>query len=369
MGKVHNALEFIDNKYSYIQSTCNEKRKIHDSRRKKILNQVQLSDKQKAEIDDLYLSSYGKKIPYCWHRYYTSYTGLFDPKYIPELIFIPKIEAYMVPRSYAECFSDKNNLPLLINGEGISNVRPAKIYLSCTGGIYRENNSLIVDRETATEIISNIGEAFIKPSKDSNSGKGCFPINMDKGVDLFSGKNSKDIILQAGKDFNVQELVVNSKELRTLHDSSINTFRVITYILKDKVFHAPAILRIGRNGNRCDNAHQGGMFVGIDDGGYLLECAYTEFQERFHTHPNSGIRFNGFHIPNFERVLNAVHMLHQKIPQIRMISWDATINDRDEIVIIEMNLIGQSVWMSQMAHGKGFFGDNTEEILKLISGR
>ena len=48
MGKVHNALEFIDNKYSYIQSTCNEKRKIHDSRRKFLIKyNFLISRKQK----------------------------------------------------------------------------------------------------------------------------------------------------------------------------------------------------------------------------------------------------------------------------------------------------------------------------------
>lgn len=192
---------------------------------------------------------------------------------------------------------------------------------------------------------------------------------MDNGIDIISGQSAKEIILKSGKDFNVQELVKNSKELCSLHASSINTFRIVTYILNDKVFHGPALLRIGRNGNRCDNAHQGGIFVGINDEGNLLDCAYTEFQERFDVHPDSGVRFSGFCVPDFSKVLNAVHELHQRIPQIKLISWDATINNKGEIVIIEMNLIGQSVWLPQIAHGKGLFGDNTEDILRLISRR
>lgn len=368
MGKVHNVLQLIDNKYRHYHDIQNEKRKICDSRRQKILNQVELSNEQKAEVDNLYIHAYGKRIPYDWHRYYMSYTGKFDPKYIPELIFIPEIEAAMVPRSYAECFSDKNILPLLVSsGGGINNVRTPEIYLSCTDGVYRKNNSVFIDRKLAVDAISNIGAAFIKPSRDSNSGKGCAPVNMENGIDLISGESAKEIISKSGKNFNIQELVRNSKELSSLHASSINTFRIVTYILKGNVFHGPAILRIGRNGNRCDNAHQGGLFVGIDDEGYLLECAYTEFQERFNVHPDSGVQFKGVSIPNFNDVLNTVHMLHQRIPQIKLISWDATINDKGEIIIIEMNLIGQAIWPSQMAHGKGFFGDNTEDILRLIS--
>lgn len=370
MGKVHNMLQLLDRKYRHYHDLQNEKRKIRDPRRQKILSQVELSNEEKSKIDNLYLHTYGKRIPYDWHRYYTSYTGKFDPKYIPELIFIPEIEAAMVPQNYAECFSDKNILPLLVNsGGGINNVRTAEIYISCTDGIYRGKNSVFIDKNMAVDLISNIGGAFIKPSRDSNSGEGCFPINMENGIDLISGETAKDIILKSGKNFNIQELIKNSKELSSLHDSSVNTFRIVTYILKDNIFHGPSILRIGRNGNRCDNAHQGGLFVGIDDAGYLLECAYTEFQERFDVHPDSGVRFKDVCIPDFNEVLNAVHILHQRVPQIKLISWDVTINDKGQIIIIEMNLIGQAIWPSQMAHGKGFFGDNTEDILRLISRR
>lgn len=79
----------------------------------------------------------------------------------------------------------------------------------------------------------------------------------------------------------VQELVENSKDIKALNPSSLNNFRVITYILDGKIYHMPIILRIGRNGKRLDNAHQGGIFIGVNDDGYLLKEAHSEFNDRF----------------------------------------------------------------------------------------
>ena len=36
------------------------------------------------------------------------------------------------------------------------------------------------------------------------------------------------------------------------------------------------------------------------------------------------------------------------------------------VVIIEVNTTGQSVWFPQMVTGKGIFGEHTSEMLKLI---
>lgn len=65
-------------------------------------------------------------------------------------------------------------------------------------------------------------------------------------------------------------------------------------------------------------------------------------------------------------ILVAACRAHARIPQIGMISWDITADGEGHIVFIEMNLRGQTVWMSQMAFGEGVFGENTEEILRWV---
>ena len=56
-----------------------------------------LSDAQKKAIDLYFQQHYGRKIPYYWHRMYTAYTGCFDEKYMPELLFSTLLEEKLNP--------------------------------------------------------------------------------------------------------------------------------------------------------------------------------------------------------------------------------------------------------------------------------
>ena len=58
--------------------------------------------------------------------------------------------------------------------------------------------------------------------------------------------------------------------------------------------------------------------------------------------------------------------LHMLTANIGVISWDLTVDDNDNIVIIEANFKGQSIWFPQMLSGKTFFGEDLVDILKEI---
>ena len=61
MGKVHDKLTEIDNRYRLFHSRRNEMKKIKHPKRQKILESYRLSDEQKKQIDSLFLDCYGKK--------------------------------------------------------------------------------------------------------------------------------------------------------------------------------------------------------------------------------------------------------------------------------------------------------------------
>lgn len=365
MGRIHELLYGLDSRYTCLKDMKNEKKKIADSRRKRLIETFTLSDEQMKEIDKFYKTNYGRKISYDWHRLYASFTGSLDVKYVPELLFIPVIEKKFVSREYAKVFSDKNLLPLIV--DGIRGVVTPKILISCVQGHIRDCNRVLISYEHALKSIHNIGRVFIKPTVDSNSGKNCAIIDVCNGIDKLSGKSIEDILSSMGNNYNIQELIVCSESFRKLHNESVNTYRVTTYLWNGAVCHFPVLLRIGQGKSFLDNAHQGGMFIGVDDDGNLLECAYTEFQKRYYKHPDSGIIFKDYNIPETRKMLKEIKNVHSQIPQIGMISWDLTVNDKGQTVVIEMNLAGQSIWLSQMANGVGVFGDNTADILQWIA--
>lgn len=365
MGRMFSLMVQMEKCRASIVHRTNEKRKIKDPRRVEILKAYDLSDEQRYEIDELYTRHYGKKISYEWHRLYASYTGSFDAKYIPELLFIPEIEPRFVPMELKAILSDKNLLPELISGGGIA--KTAQIYLSCVNGQYRDSECQLLSFEDAVASISNIGEIFIKPTRESNSGRGCGVFEFKNGYDLNSGASVNDILKSAGTNFNIQEVLRNCHSVSKLHPHSLNTFRITTYIWDNKIWHFPVLLRIGQGKAVLDNAHQGGMFIGVSDDGVLRKEAYTEFQERYTKHPDTGIVFDGYTIPEIRKAIWATERLHSHFPQVGMISWDIVIDHNGMVNVVEMNLDSQSVWLSQMANGIGAFGANTEAILKWIS--
>lgn len=330
--------------------------KFKDPRRVAIFSKISLTPEQQHQIDDFYTTNYGAKIPHTWHRHFTAFTGNFDYKYFPELLYIPEFEYFMNSnKAYIRVFSDKNTLPLIAKSAGI--ITPRVIF-SCTCGIFRDEDYRIITREHAAGLLNDAGEVFIKPTVETGSGSGCEVASAE------SYDAAMKIIERLGADFVVQERLKCHEDIARIYSGSVNTFRIITYIWHGRVKHAPAIIQIGQGGNYLDNAHAGGIFVAVDDDGTLHETAFTEFRQKFTQHPDTGITFKGWKINGFPDVLRAAERMHEMIPQIGVVNWDFTIDENGSPTLMEGNMRYGSIWLGQMAYGKAIFGDDTAEILQ-----
>lgn len=343
---------------------ANEIRKFRDPRRKAIYETVTLSREQKQQIDSLFVPNYGEKIPYTWHRHFTAFSGSFDPAYFPELLYIPEFERFMnLETDFARVFEDKNLLPLLAAQAG---VKMPETYLSCSRGILRGGDLRELSRKQAVELLYDRGEAFVKPSVDSDSGQGCFKAAFEKDTDALSGRKTEELLSSLGENFVIQKCLQCHSSIQKLYPGSVNTFRVISYRWGDRLCHIPAVMRIGRGGSQVDNAHAGGMFLAVEDDGSLGRRAFTEFKTEFTAHPDMGTVFADCRIEGFGKVLKAVERMCRVAPQMGCVNWDLTLDREGEPVLIEANVRGGSVWLSEMAHGHGPFGDKTEEILRWL---
>lgn len=167
----------------------------------------------------------------------------------------------------------------------------------------------------------------------------------------------------------VQECIAQNEQLAVLYAGAVNTFRVITYLWNGEVFHVPLALRIGQGGSYLDNAHAGGMFIGVNDSGELNDEAFTEFGKRYKEHPDTHAVFKGYKLSFVPELIKTAKKLHLNAPQLGIISWDLTVDQNGEFVLIEANTRGQGIWISQMAHGCGPFGKNTEDILRYVASK
>ena len=133
---------FIEKSYSMGQ-LHGEMKKINDPRRQNLIETVHLTKAEENKIDTLFVSTYGKKIKYDWHRLYQSFTGKFDENYFPEYLFSSVLEPKMNPMDYRYVLDDKLLLPLFC--VGVEHVRTPRTYYSVCDGICFDEEKNIVD--------------------------------------------------------------------------------------------------------------------------------------------------------------------------------------------------------------------------------
>lgn len=335
-------------------------------KKRNLYKNIKWTKEQKKQFDDYWKNVYGKKISDKWHKLYQSINGTFNVEYFPDILYTAKLENKLNSYEYMKVFSDKNMLQLFLNDK-IENVRCPFTYVSSTRGLYYSNDRKLLSFSQVEELLKNIGEVVIKPTVDSSSGRGVRILEYVDGVDVRTGETIYDVLKRYKTDFVIQEKILPHPVLRNLYSKSINTFRVITYICKNEICVAPLALRIGSGGGFLDNIHAGGMVVGVSYDGLCCDKAYAlgncDSKLIYTVHPDTGIAFKDYEIPMIGEIIEVAKKLHSLTQNLGVVSWDLTVNDNDEIIVVEANTRGQSVWFPQIINKSGLFGENTKEII------
>lgn len=335
----------------------------------KFINTVSWTKEQQIEFDTFWISNY-KKITNKGNKFYQAFNNKFNIEYISDFLFATKIEPQLNSYNYSKIFSDKALLDILYKDRSDA-LLPETVVLNSNGVLY-DSERHIINHQEAQRLLKKAQVVVIKPIIDGNSGKGIILANLDeKGLDLSQNFNILDLLDKKNKNFIVQKKIKQSGELNTLYPTSINTFRIITFIVDDAVHLAPISLRIGCGGNFLDNIHAGGITVGVDiERECLMEKAYqlgyTNTKTILLKHPDTNVIFENFKITGLSKVIKAAKRLHEFTPNTNIISWDFTINHDFEPLLIEANYLGQSAWFNQITTGQGLFRNHVTSILKGI---
>ena len=127
----------------------------------------------------------------------------------------------------------------------------------------------------------------------------------------------------------LEEYVIQNKEISTICDNSVNTIRIMTFGYNGKSKILFACMRFGNGKANVDNFHQGGMAVLVDiNTGKLVGQAYNKNLEYFSEHPVSKIKFDGFQIPNWDKVKKLVLEAALVNPHIHVVGWDVAVTDK-----------------------------------------
>lgn len=136
----------------------------------------------------------------------------------------------------------------------------------------------------------------------------------------------------------LEECVTATDEISKFNPDSLNTIRVVTFSNGKGAEVFGSFIRFGRKGKVIDNAHAGGVFAQINVNTGLIESngINTDGGE-FVSHPDSGIQFKGYRIPQWENIKEFCTKAALKVKGVKVCGWDVCVRQDGRLEFIEGN--------------------------------
>lgn len=159
----------------------------------------------------------------------------------------------------------------------------------------------------------------------------------------------------------LEERVIQSPKLAAFNESSVNTVRCITFYTRSGVVAPYYFMKVGRSGSFVDNGGAGGILVGIDaETGKLCTDGFDECNRRYEVHPDSGVPFKEYQLPQWTQMKNMCIEMSSQIPDVKYIGWDMT-HTKDGWVVVEGN--GRSQMIGPQTVFKRGIKSEVEELM------
>lgn len=133
-----------------------------------------------------------------------------------------------------------------------------------------------------------------------------------------------------------QRRLRQSKEMNAINPYSVNTLRIVTINKDGEPYVLAAELRIGTSKTgSVDNAAAGGVMVGINPDGTLKKWGFMKpgHGKRNTVHPDSGVEYASFSIPNWDEIIKLVCTAHKQFYGIHSIGWDVGLSENGPMFI------------------------------------
>ena len=301
-----------------------------------------------------------------WFSYFNSFREdgePWSPYYVPADLHYGIVDMYYTNYQKCRIMEDKNfndfiyeevcQPQTILRGIRNDSNKEKTLYLD-------ESYHILSEKEILT-LLSDVENAIVKPSIDSGGGKNI--VFLDSSMT----EQQKWSVIKTIPDVIVQSIVSQHEHISVFNQDSLNTIRLVSFITGDgDVRILSSSLRMGVDNKKLDNAHSGGIFVGIDNNGRLRKTAHNLAGQFFLEHPSSGILFEGYHVDGIDKCERVVKSLAPKFYGLsRLISWDMAVSNLLEPVLIEANMTFGGCDIPQISNGP-LFGDYTNEMLREV---
>lgn len=317
-----------------------------------------LTHAQKKAVKQFY-SPYVRFMTKRYHRLYTSKSGRFYPEYMPEEFYMMQIDRYFSDRQEAIYLDHKCYYYRLF-----ANVKQPELIAMRIGSTWLDGELNPVNARAVLALAGREPELVVKRAVNSQGGCGVHFINGPHMVQDF-----RSIMRGIKCDVVVQRPVRQHPLLAQMHPQSVNTMRIVSLLTKDHVKIYAAALKIGVGDSRTDNGCQGGVYCGLKPDGSLKDYGLLDNGTVLYEHPDLHYSFSGKQVPCFQKAIRLVKQAHAFMGHFRLVSWDVTIDEEGDAVLIEANLSLGGINDVQMCCGP-LFGKDTKKILdEVLKGR
>lgn len=307
--------------------------------------------------------SYDENIKPYAYRVFSRYVGN-NMDILPLEVFANVVEPVMMPQKFVEYYGDKNMLPRLVERGYLPTT-----YLRNINGTYYTDKYEVIQEDNLSQLLVKIpvSSIIVKPSLEG-SGRGVdmfYRNDTNEWINQRQKKLTLDYLKQAyKKNYLIQEKAAQSNYLAQFNSTSVNTIRMAVYRNeKNDVEILGAVLRIGASGSIMDNAHQGGVFCGIDDNGVLNKYVCNYLGVKYEIFNDIDFANNIYKIPNYEQVKLFAKNVIKTVLHHNIIALDIYMDVDDCPKLIELNVGSFSAWFFQFA-GNPTLGKYTHEIME-----
>lgn len=178
-----------------------------------------------------------------------------------------------------------------------------------------------------------------------------------KGIKVYSSSTTNFKLLFreliADGPFVLEELIIQNEDIAAMHPNSVNSFRVVTFVIKNQVTIIGVTWRIGVGSSIMDNAGAGGIYACVNPHTGVVESdAINYVGQHFEYHPDTNVKIVGYKIPDWDDALELINGLATHIDGSTLISWDIAYSNNGW-VMVEANDNGDwSIIQSNLKIGK-----------------
>jgi hypothetical protein len=149
----------------------------------------------------------------------------------------------------------------------------------------------------------------------------------------------------------VQEVLRQDSRMAVFSTFSVNTIRMTTMLTpQGNVININSFLRFGLGESFVDNVGSGGLAVGIDNlTGRLKRYAHDKKWGRYAAHPTTGVVFDNFVMPEWNRICDVAAVVQNHFPFYRLLGLDIALDQNGEPVVVEINSAPDLAALEQIA--------------------